>query len=467
MRSNGSSVGGNTVRAASPMPSETSWMRKKVDRSSFVFIDAATIKERLKAHMSKKGYDVFDFYHTKGLWQRIAKSSIFEQCTLVVIFLNTLWIWIDTDYNPSDDPLLAPPEFLLVEHVFCVYFTLEWAVRFKAWKRKRDSLLDRWFVFDSVLVFFMVVETWVMYAIGVLMGGAAGEGMGNVSIMRMARLLRLTRMARMARFLRAFPELMTLIRGIVASFRSVLLTLSLLLIVLYAFGITFTQLAEGSDIPDGSVGASMLTLLVDGVLMDDVGTALRILIDHSWFTGFLFFVFVLLASLTMMNMLIAVVCELVSNVATVETEERSISLVKEKLQTLMKDFEADQDQDNMISKQEFVLLLSRREAFEALEEVGIDVVGLVDVVDFIFEGEMGEDTSEVCEKSLSFEDFMDVLLEFRGTNTATVKNLVDLRRFVQKRLSRIEARCANDGTAARTSENTVVALATAADVRQL
>merc|ERR1719215_1397492 len=96
-------------------------------------------------------------------------------------------------------------------------------------------------------------------------------GMGNASILRIARLLRLTRMARMARLLRALPELLILIKGMVAALRSVCFALSLLGMILYVFGIAFTQLSEDTSLEPwfGTVVGSMQTLLVYGALMDE------------------------------------------------------------------------------------------------------------------------------------------------------------------------------------------------------
>merc|ERR1740121_2376126 len=89
----------------------------------------------------------------------------------------------------------------------------------------------------------MVVETWLLTAIFLSMGGVDGD-LGNASILRMARLLRLSRMARMVRLFRAMPEVLILIKGILAATRSVVFTLFLLLILLYVFAIALRQLTD-------------------------------------------------------------------------------------------------------------------------------------------------------------------------------------------------------------------------------
>merc|ERR1740129_2739166 len=92
------------------------------------------------------------------------------------------------------------------------------------------------------------METWVMSAVALFFVDDGGASGGDASLLRVARLLRLSRMARMARLLRALPELMIMIRGMIAATRSVFFTLCLLWICLYVFAIAFTQLTANTPI---------------------------------------------------------------------------------------------------------------------------------------------------------------------------------------------------------------------------
>merc|ERR1712039_188863 len=67
------------------------------------------------------------------------------------------------------------------------------------------------------------------------------------------------------------------------------------------------------------------------------------------------------------------------------------------------------------------------EAVHVIEEVGVDVLGLVDYVDFLF--------SQDEEEEISFETFFFLLLQLRGSNTATVKDIMDLRKFLIQSMS--------------------------------
>jgi len=108
-----------------------------------------------------------------------------------------------------------------------------------------------------------------------------------------------------------------------------------------------------------------------------------------------------------------------------------VNYVKSKLQECFQHGGLDTDCDGMISKDEFAKILDNPLAARSLTEVGVDVFGLVDLQDFIFEAE--DENGESKEKQLSFCDFMEVVLQLRGSNNATVKDIVDLRKFVQKK----------------------------------
>jgi len=175
-----------------------------------------------------------------------------------------------------------------------------------------------------------------------------------------------------------------------------------------------------------------------------VGTFANQLSRESFVLVAIFFMFALLAALTVMNMLIGVLCEVVSAVAATEKEEMLVGYVNGKLRKVVDLL--DTDGDLKISKVEFVEILENMEAARALQEVGVDVVGLIDFAEFIFEDdELDQPTPEQMEqmntqevhereKSLSFGDFMEVVLQLRGTNNATVKDIVDLRKFMRRAL---------------------------------
>lgn len=332
---------------------------------------------------------------------------------------------IDADLNKATLLPNADPLFQVAENLFCFGFTFELGIRFFALKRKKKCLKDAWFIFDAMLVILMIVEVWGVYLV-MLLNGESVSVFQNATILRILRVLRLLRTARMAKILRTMPELMLLIKGIVVATRSVFFTLALLGIFIYVFSIIFIQLTRDTTLGDKyftRFTESMLTLLLDAVL-PDLSVFMREIIDEGAVVAIVMFVFILLGSVTMMNMLVGVLVEVIKTVSEIEREQMEVSFVKKIFSDMITKLNLDADGDNKISKDEFDTLLSKPEAAKALLNIGVDVVGLVDYRDVLF-GKEGD-------VELSFAEFMEAILELRGTNNAKVKDIVDLRKFLSQ-----------------------------------
>jgi len=398
--------------------------REKPLMNRQVFADADAMKERVRQAVMRPEYQVGDFYNSTGCCQAIAKNPWFDLVTQLVIAFNAIWIAVDLDYNKSDVLLEAKLHFQLAEFFFIIYFTFEAVVRIGAFKSKYHCLKDTWLVFDCLLVIVMILETIVLNFVLFFAGhsGGGSQTLGNTSILGIVRLVRLTKMARMVRLLRACPEMMVLVKGIWVATRSVLVTLLLLTFVIYVFAIMFTQLRVGEGTPlwteeFRTVPRAMNFLLLKGTLPDLADTVEEIG-RHGTVYAVLFLIFTLLSSLTVMNMLIGVLVDVVSVVSCVEKEEITMRFVKRKMLELLR--KISEDGSDLISKTNFESMLLDPEAAKLVQQVGVDVVGLVDFADFIFKDE----------KNISFPEFMELILQLRGSNVATVKDIVDLRKFV-------------------------------------
>merc|ERR1719424_591746 len=178
-----------------------------------------------------------------SIFSRIANAEWFQTATLSLIVLNALWIGIDVQWNHplykeqrGSDHLPLEPVSTVVENLFCLYFTFELTARFFAYMRKCDCLKDRWFVFDGLLVFCMIFETWIMALVNYIMAAVDGGVLSKFSALRLLRLLRLTRMARL---MREVPELLTLVKGMISATKAVSFILMFLVLCMYVFAIIF------------------------------------------------------------------------------------------------------------------------------------------------------------------------------------------------------------------------------------
>eukprot|EP00929_Paragymnodinium_shiwhaense_P068413 TRINITY_DN3439_c0_g1_i1.p1 TRINITY_DN3439_c0_g1~~TRINITY_DN3439_c0_g1_i1.p1 ORF type:complete len:989 (-),score=223.09 TRINITY_DN3439_c0_g1_i1:260-3226(-) len=397
-----------------------------------VFMDTDTVKRRIRDALTEPEYNVFDFYKERGFPSWLAKQGWFEYMTLIVISFNAFWIAVETDHTDSALLTDTPMEFQLVGHAICFYFTGEITIRWLAFQSKCNAFKDAWFCIDFSLVVVLILETWVVTLVvklATLSGEEISNGLKNMSIVRMLRLLRLARMARLARLIRALPELMILIKGMIMAMRTVFFTIILLSLVIYIFAIVMTQTASNTAMGQmffADVGTSASTLLLHGCFVDDFAEIVKEAGRENLLFAAVLVVFVLVASLTIMNMLVGVLVEVVSVTASVEKEELQVGWVKQRIEKTLASL--DSDSDGAISREEFKQLLYEPTAAKALHEVGVDVVSLVDYANYIFEeGDV-----------LSFADFMECVLQLRGQNTATVKDIVDLRKVVVQEVSQLK-----------------------------
>jgi len=399
-----------------------------------IFANADQMKEQVQQAILEPDYDVRDMYKSEGCFQAVARSQIFDVSCLSMIILNALWLAVETDYN--DEALLvnADTSFIVVENVFCTFFCSELFVRFMAFRVKADTLRDSWFIFDCVLVSFMAFETWILSLLVWITDGAFGASGGSTSILRVVRLFRMTRAARVARVLKAVPELLVIGRGIVIVARTVVVIMCLLALVVYTCAIVFTQLAKGTDLeknvhPNAKCSdmvTTMSTLLLGGILPDFAPTTEDFAAEDFFFAAF-FFMFILLAYVTIMNMLIGVLVEVVAVVASVEKETNQVAAVKRVLLKWTPD--TDLDGDCRIGVDEFKNMLNNDGCAKDLNDVGVDAIALIDHADFVFRNK----------DALTFSELLTVVLGLRGRNDTKVQDLVQMRKFLHVEMQRIEA----------------------------
>jgi len=388
-----------------------------------------------------------------GWAARVARSRWFECFSLGVISANALWIWLDVDLNtPGEAGYEEFPDdfrwiFTFADNLFCAFFTVELAILWLSYGRKCNALRNGWFVFNCVLLVQMVFETWVLQIL--LAVDSGGDGLATMPLenLRIIRLIRLTRLFRLSRFMHIMPELLFMVKGIVKAARGVSITLAMLLGVLYVAGITIRQISAGTEMGERyfpTVHWAMLTLLLNGALLDNVAFVTFAILRESIVCALIFMFVILLAALTMMNMLVGVLCEVMSGVASAEKEKMASGFVRNKLNWVLYKSGLDENNDGHMSVEEFRLLLMHEEALQALLEVDVDPSDLIDFADYIFQS---DEEGKAFDKEISLDSFVELVMKLRGNNFATVKDMVELRRLIQEentkkniQLSRIEER---------------------------
>eukprot|EP00927_Polykrikos_kofoidii_P043868 TRINITY_DN37973_c0_g1_i1.p1 TRINITY_DN37973_c0_g1~~TRINITY_DN37973_c0_g1_i1.p1 ORF type:complete len:1281 (+),score=218.14 TRINITY_DN37973_c0_g1_i1:149-3844(+) len=386
--------------------------------------------------LAEKPYNVESLYKTTGYAQLLARNEIFSNFTLGVICANAIYIGIDADWNTEANLNQADPLFQVCEHMFCLIFSFEWAVRFFSFETYRGCLIDLSFKFDTALVWMMWFETWIV-------PNVFSSGIPIPS--GMIKMLRLLRLARMARLMRCFPELVAMIKGVRTASRAVGSALLMLVILVYVFGIIMhTMLGVGvmpnyvasdanlhSRFSNGLVDV-MMTLLIDGTMMDSIGTVSRLLsaspeVIVGILITILFWTFVLMSALTVMNMLIGMLCEVVTAVARDEKEAADIRFVKDTVLIMLKDL--DDDSDGSLNREEISEVFSDDHCLDVLRELNVDVFRLSDQFDMFF------DKQGIS--AIRIDVVMELILAMRGNRSPTIQDLQLISENLKWHLSRV------------------------------
>ena len=141
----------------------------------------------------------------------------------------------------------------------------------------------------------------------------------------------------------------------------------------------------------------MYTLFVGLTLLDDVANVLRDLGDGFPMLQWAMLIFILLASVTVLNMLIGVICELVSAMTAAEEEKSLVSEVRGRLNKVYASI--DTSGDGKISKDEFEGMAENDEVRESLELMGVETKHLFALSDSLFERDEDEIAEELATKS--------------------------------------------------------------------
>jgi len=266
----------------------------------------------------------------------------------------------------------------------------------------------------------IVFETWVYFIVLMFISNPPNTAqIGGIG--RMLRLLRLTRMSKLMKML---PELITMVKGMIAAIRAVHAALLILLLLVYVFAIIMNSLLADDDPPDrdyfSSVRGSMMTLLVQGVLLDDISGLCRHIIGvPSGIALFILGIFVLLSALTVMNMLIGVLCQVVLDVSAEEKETAVKTQMQKSLLVMLQ--ELDADGSGQLSKSEVQEVMEIPAAVAIMNDIQVDTQHLLSLTEMLYEDD--EDT-------LSIDVIMKIVLSLRGMRPPTMGDLAKSNNFL-------------------------------------
>mmetsp|Transcript_10437 Transcript_10437/g.18794 ORF Transcript_10437/g.18794 Transcript_10437/m.18794 type:complete len:649 (-) Transcript_10437:237-2183(-) len=364
------------------------------------------------------------------VWGRIVTTQLFENTALLLILSNAIWIGVDVNYNVKDAESQTrdvPKEFFQIgESLFCIAFIAEMVLRILAHEPRVSFFTDPkhapWNIFDFSLVVLMIFETWIL---------AYAFNLEDNDDFRFLSSLRLLRLLRISRVFRLVPELGIMVKSLMAAVRSVSSTAVLAIGIMYIFAILLTQWVKSYDedrvclveddagnltqicIQDwfGTIPDSFLTL-AQILVFDDTFEIVRPIFKEDVRTGMLLVVYMLIVSFTILNMLIGIICDIVSET---EKEEKQ-KMLRIEVEEIFKYIDAEGK--GVIVRDEFE---SADRALVRLEAMGIGKTVLQNAFDILDRDGVGK---------LELADFVAMI--FKCLNPPTSSDVLLINRKIDR-----------------------------------
>ncbi|CAE7218635.1 Scn11a [Symbiodinium microadriaticum] len=176
---------------------------------------------------------------------RIVKSTVCEIFFALMIVTNSAYLGVQLEWSSQNRDRTAEQQnvFLVINVVYAVIFLIEVCLRLLASGPRIYFLAPGWSW--NWLDVFVVTSTWVELAVGFVSVDGNDGGLSN-SNLRLLRVIKVTRLARVLRVLRVVQfvrPLRTLMHCLVDTTKSFVWSLMLLVLMMYVFGLLFTDAA--------------------------------------------------------------------------------------------------------------------------------------------------------------------------------------------------------------------------------
>jgi len=395
-----------------------------------LFQSSKTLRKMMEENLKGEHKDQAQkYYKTTGVIQAIARSHTFETVSLALVLASSCWIAVDLDYNHALFIHEADIGFQVVANVTCFLFTLELLIRLMAFERIRNMLKDFWSMFDLFLVVCMMTETWLLRILIEFFG--LKVPMGNLRALVVLRIVRLVRIMRLVKLLHHLPELLVIVRGIAIALRAISLVFVLLGMIIYVGAIVFRVLLEDTSMGNelfGTVLQAMGTLLVDCALSGTKGGPLmRKAFEAHPVYSLLFFCFALLANVTVMGVLGALLVQTIKKITEAEDDAKRHIQNTTAIDKLWAHIVSlDENGDGFVTFEEFLGLLSDPKNLRLLKRMDVDPENIVLLADFVFR----EHNGRMSQKALK-----QWVLNLRGSQKSTMKDHYVTQKFLTEKLN--------------------------------
>ena len=219
---------------------------------------------------------------------KLNSSRIFQFSVIFIIILNAITLGVST-YELSP---FVKNTIQILDYAITIFFVIEIAIRFIGEPKKFNFFKSGWNIFDTIIVLISLIPI-----------------PNNSSFL----LLRLLRVFRVLRLISVIPEFKKIIEALINSIKKVFYVSLLLFIILYIYA-TIGSILFGEVIPYrwSDVGVSLITLF-QVLTLSSWETVMLPLQEIFWWAWIYFFSFIIICAITMMNLLIAVIVDVILN----------------------------------------------------------------------------------------------------------------------------------------------------------
>ena len=221
-----------------------------------------------------------------SFFSNIKDNRLFQFSVVTIIILNAILIGATT-YKL--DPLFLETIHFL-DYVITIFFVIEILIRFIGEPIKSNFFKSGWNIFDTIIVTISLIPI-----------------PNNSSFL----VLRLLRVFRVLRLISVIPELKQIIEAILQSIKRVFFVSLLLFIILYIYA-TMGAILFSEDEPSrwGDLGISLITLF-QVLTLSSWETVMLPLQEIYWWTWIYFFSFIIICTITILNLVIAILVDVV------------------------------------------------------------------------------------------------------------------------------------------------------------
>ncbi|MBI04277.1 MAG: cation transporter [Pelagibacteraceae bacterium] len=222
------------------------------------------------------------------IFYNLKESRLFQNLVISIIIFNAFTIGFNT-YDLSE---FTKNIINFLDYSITIFFVIEIVIRFIGEPKKINFFKNGWNLFDSIIVLISLIPI-----------------PNNSSYL----LLRLLRVFRVLRIISVIPELKLIIEALLSSIKRVFYVGLLLFIILYIYA-TIGSILFSNDIPQrwSDVGVAMITLF-QVLTLSSWEQVMLPLQEIYWWSWIYFFSFIIICGITMLNLLIAILVDVVIN----------------------------------------------------------------------------------------------------------------------------------------------------------